>query len=115
VLGTFSKFDSFYCVINYTWDPPLTVLGGLKRVQIIPFYLDPPYYLPIAEHGYPEETRKIGYAISSRKAIVLTTKERTMPGYKVVFSKQWLEGTPWFARLEGMKLHINIPDTPAGQ
>jgi hypothetical protein len=115
VLGIFSKFDRSYYVINYTWDPLLTVLGGLKRVQIVPFYLDPPYYLPIAEDGYPEETRRIADAISSRKAIVLTTKERTIPGYKVVFAKPWSEDTPWFARLKGMKLYVNIPDTPTGQ
>ena len=113
VLGIFSKFDDSYYVVNYTWDPLLTVLGGLKRVQIVPFYLDPPFYLPIAEHGYPEETRRIADAISSRKAIVLTTKERTIPGYKVVFAKPWSGDTPWFAQMKGMKLYINIPDEPA--
>jgi hypothetical protein len=112
VLGVYSKFDDSYYVVNYTWDPLLTILDGLKRVQIMPFYLDPPYYLPIAEHGYPEETRRIADAISSRKAIVLTTKDTVIPGYKVVFAKPWSPDTPWF-RLEEMKLYINVPDEPA--
>ncbi len=110
VSGILSRFDRSYYVINYTWDPLLTVLGSLKRAQIVPFYLGPPFYLPFAENGYRDEPREIEQIIASKKAVILTTAERKVPGYKLVFAKPWSKDTPWFAQISGMKLYISIPE-----
>jgi hypothetical protein len=109
VFGVLSKFDHSYYVVNYSWDPLLVVLTDLKRAQLMPFYLEPPFYLPFAEYGYHDEPRKIQQLIASRKAIIFTAKEQAIPGYEVVFDKPWSSDTPWFAQFPGMRLRISVP------
>lgn len=110
VSGILSKYDPSYYIINYTWDPLLTVLGNLSRTQIMPFYLDPPFYLPFEKYGYRGEQQKIEQIVASGKAIILRTREQKTAGYKLVFVKPWPQDTPWFAQLPGVKLYISVPD-----
>lgn len=112
VSGTLAQFDHTYYIVNYTWDPLFTVLSNLKKPQLVPFYLGPPYYLPFAEYGYRDEPARIEQIITSKKAIILTSEERKIAGYKLVFAKPWSKDTPWFAREEGMKLYISVPEGP---
>jgi hypothetical protein len=127
VLATLSKFDRSYYVINYSWDPLLTVLANLKRVQIMPFYLDPPYYLPFEKYGYRNEATKIAQVIASKRAIILEMahppgavgegskgkEPGKIAGYKLVFAKPWSLDTAWFGS-PGMKLYISVPEETNG-
>jgi hypothetical protein len=110
VRETLRRIDPSYSLINYTWDPLVTVLTDLHRIQIMPFYLDPPYYLPFEDYGYRNEKSEIAGAISNRRAVVLATKDLKIPGYKVIFAKPWSMDVPWFAQLPDMKLYISVPD-----
>ena len=92
VYRVISKFGPYYYIINYTIDPIVAVINDLPRVQFSSFYL------PSLAKAYPKESERIQQIINSRKAIILSTKDLQIPGYKV-----WA--------VVGGDFYISVPET----
>jgi hypothetical protein len=108
IYRTLAQIAPHYSIINFTRDPVAAVLNDLPRVQFSSFYL------PLLAQAYPQETARIQHIIHAKKAIILSTHELQIPGYRVILHQPWPADIPFIGNPDGVllkeKLYISIPE-----